>query len=95
MSLVRRKPQQPPDAPDADEDMIDVKEAARILGLESSTVRKGLAGTGDLMRVRMGNSQKPRIRFLRSEVESFKQRLIDNARAQQRHHLSLVYDSES
>ncbi len=84
MSLIRRKPK-------AESPFMPLKEAAELLSLDESTVRKGLAGTEHFTKVRQGKGQKQRIFLLRAEVDAHLQSLITNAIAQKERHLHLVY----
>ncbi len=46
--------------------------AARMLDLDESTLRKGLAGTESLTQVRRGHGKRQRVSFILEEIISIK-----------------------
>lgn len=71
--LIRRKPTS------TTSKFIKLREAAQMLDLDESTVRKGRAGTKDLHLIRQGDGPRARIFLLRAEVEEHCNQLIANA----------------
>ena len=59
-----------------DEELITVREAARILGLSSKTVANEVGGTERLARVRLGRS----VRLIKSQVLEYKFKKIEEAK---------------
>lgn len=53
--------------------------AARMLDLDESTLRKGLAGTESLTQVRRGNGKRQRISFILEEIIRLKTEWIEAA----------------
>ena len=68
--------------------------AARLLDLDESTLRKGLAGTESLTQVRRGNGKRQRISFILEEIIRLKTEWIEAAQRKSSKHrqssLSLV-----
>lgn len=60
------------------EALIPLREAAELLGLDSSTIRKRSAGTADLTIVRQGR----KLFLVRGEIIAHRRKLIDDARLQ-------------
>ena len=87
MSLVRRRTQQRGPL----EELLTLREAAEILRLDESTIRKRRAGTEHLTHVRQGTGQRQRIFLIRSEVEQHLRELIEYAREKNNHSLKLIY----
>ncbi len=56
--------------------------AARMLDLDESTLRKGLAGTESLTQVRRGNGKRQRISFILEEIILLKTEWIEAAQKQ-------------
>jgi hypothetical protein len=79
MSLIRRKKAGAP-ADAGLEMLMPLREAAELLCLSESTIRKRQAGTSHLTLVRQGTGQRRRIFLVRSEVEGHLKSLIDHAR---------------
>ncbi|HEX8773739.1 MAG TPA: hypothetical protein VF735_09010 [Pyrinomonadaceae bacterium] len=73
------------------DELIPLKEAAEMLCLDESTIRKGRAGTANLTRVRQGAGKRRRVFLLRSELELHIRLLITDAKEQQGRPLELVY----
>ncbi len=90
MSLIRKKQQTSEPRPT----LITLREAAEMLRLDESTIRKGRAGTDVLTKVRLGTSKRARIRLDRNEVEAYIASMFENARRQKRRPLELVYGSK-
>lgn len=59
-----------------DEELITVREAARILGLSIKTVANENGGTERLVRVRLGRS----VRLIKSQVLEYKFKKIEEAK---------------
>ena len=78
MSLIRRKKQQ---LEYTGPRLIPLRQAAEILCLDESTVRKGEAGTAHLKRVRQGTGQRQRIFLILEEVQAHIESLIEHARS--------------
>jgi hypothetical protein len=89
MSLIRRKP--PEKEPVT---LITLQEAAEMLRLNESTIRKRMAGTDVLRLVRQGTGQRRRIFLIREEVEAHIRELVEDARRQTKRPLELVYGSK-
>jgi len=53
--------------------------AARMLDLDESTLRKGLAGTESLTQIRHGNGKRQRIHFILEEIILLKTEWIEAA----------------
>ncbi len=85
MSLIRRK------GPAPAYTLITLQEAAEMLRLDESTIRKGLAGTDVLTKVRLGRGQRQRIRLVKEEVEAYIASMVEHAREKQGRALKLVY----
>ncbi len=60
--------------------------AARMLDLDESTLRKGLAGTSGLTQVRRGNGKRQRISFILEEIISLKTEWIEAAQSKSLRH---------
>lgn len=84
MSLIRRKQQIT---------LIRLREAAELLRLHESTIRKRMAGTDALTLVRQGTGQRQRIFLIREEVEAHIASIVDHARRQKKRPIELVYGS--
>jgi hypothetical protein len=84
MSLVRRSQEQ-------STTLITLKEAAEMLRLDESTIRKGRAGTDALTLVRQGTGLRQPIFLVREEVEAHISSLVEHAREQKERPLKLVY----
>ena len=87
MSLIRRK-QQSPAQPVT---FVKLKDAAEMLQLDESTIRKGRAGTDVLTLVRQGTGKRQRVFLVLEEIEAYKASLVEHALAQKAHPLKLVY----
>jgi len=79
MSLIRRKKQ--PKVKYTGPVLIPLKQAAEILCLDESTLRKGEAGTGSLTRVRQGEGKRQRVFFVLQEVQAHIESLVAHARS--------------
>jgi hypothetical protein len=86
VSLIRRKPEAKEPVT-----LITLKEAAEMLRLDESTIRKHRAGTDSLTLVRQGTGKRQPIFLIREEVEAHIQSLVDRARAQKERFPKLVY----
>jgi hypothetical protein len=73
MSLIRRGERQKVT-------LIRLKQAAEMLNLDESTVRKGCAGTAHLTKVRQGSGRRQRISLVLEEVEAHIESLVRYAR---------------
>lgn len=71
MSLIRTK---------QTETLIGLCCAAVMLNLDESTLRKGLAGTGELTQVRRGSGKRQRVSFIFEEVLDLKASWIAEAK---------------
>ena len=71
--------------------LLTLKEAAELLRLDESTVRKGHAGTAHLTKVRQGGGKRRRVFLVRSEVEQHIRQMIDEARDKQERPFRIVY----
>lgn len=78
MSLIKRQTLIPPCC------------AARLLDLDESTLRKGLAGTESLTQVRRGNGRRQRVSFILEEIIALKTEWIEAAQRTNRRRLHLV-----
>lgn len=58
--------------------LISLREAAEMLGLDSSTIRKRSAGTASLTIIRQGR----KLFLVRGEIIAYRRKLIDDARLQ-------------
>jgi hypothetical protein len=76
MSLIRRKPDEKPK-----HTLINLHDAAAMLNLDESTIRKGCAGTAHLTKVRQGTGKRQRISLLLDEVEDHIHSLVEYARS--------------
>jgi hypothetical protein len=85
MSLIRRK------QPEQAVTLITLREAAEMLRLDESTIRKGRAGTDVLTLVRQGRGKRQPIFLVREEVEAHIKSLVEHARRQKERPLELVY----
>ncbi|HEY9405792.1 MAG TPA: hypothetical protein VIQ24_24290 [Pyrinomonadaceae bacterium] len=79
MSLIRRKKQ--PQVEYQGPVLIPLKQAAAILCLDESTLRKGEAGTVHLTRVRQGTGRRQRVFLVLHEVQAHVESLIAHARS--------------
>ncbi|MFL6285725.1 MAG: hypothetical protein ACJ74Q_21515 [Pyrinomonadaceae bacterium] len=86
MSLIRRTPEVKEKVT-----LITLREAAEMLRLDESTIRKRRAGTDSLTLVRQGTGKRQPIFLIREEVEAHIQSLVEHARAQKERPLKLVY----
>jgi hypothetical protein len=77
MTLIRRRPR-PTGSSVAT--LITLKEAAEMLRLDESTLRKGRAGTAHLTLIRQGTGRRQPIFLLLEEVEAHVASLVANAR---------------
>lgn len=77
MSLIRREKRS--HAEYTGPVLITLREAAAILCLDESTLRKGEAGTGGLKRVRQGEGKRQRVFFILSEVQAHVESLVAHA----------------
>ncbi|MCA1623358.1 MAG: hypothetical protein LC778_06070 [Acidobacteria bacterium] len=80
MSLIRGKSQT----------LIAAGCAARLLDLDESTLRKGLAGTESLTQVRRGHGKRQRVSFILEEIISIKTEWIEAAQKPNRSVLRLA-----
>jgi len=64
--------------------------AARLLDLDESTLRKGLAGTENLTQVRRGSGRRQRISFILEEIIELKSEWIETAQYTRGRNLRLV-----
>jgi hypothetical protein len=86
VSLIRRK--QPQAEPVT---LITLREAAEMLRLDESTIRKGRAGTDVLTLVRQGRGKRQPIFLIREEVEGHIASMVEHARSQKRRIKELVF----
>lgn len=69
-----------------EEDLMPLKEAARYLHLDESTLRKGLCGTAEFSKIYQGRL----VFFIRSQVVSHKRNLIEAAIAKEQRLTELI-----
>jgi hypothetical protein len=87
VSLIRRKKKVVgPTSP-----FIPLREAAALLCLDESTVRKGRAGTANLTIVRQGGGKRRRVFLVRLEVEQHIRQMIEEARRKKERPFKIVY----
>lgn len=79
MSLIRRKKKA--EVQYTGPVLIPLRQAAQILSLDESTIRKGEAGTADLTLVRQGTGQRQRVFLVLEEVQAHVESQIAHARA--------------
>lgn len=80
-SLIRRKPREPIISSTLRKNgLLKAEEVAQILGLAVKTIYNGTAGTDAIARVKVGRS----IRFVRSDVEGFLEKLIKEAQKREK-----------
>jgi hypothetical protein len=77
LSLIRRTPESKEKVT-----LITLREAAGMLRLDESTIRKRQAGTGSLTLVRQGTGKRQPIFLIREGVEAHIESLVEAARAQ-------------
>lgn len=87
MSLIRRSKQQRGPI----EELLTLKEVAKMLRLDESTIRKRRAGTEHFTHVRQGTGQRQRIFLVRSEAEQHLRQLIEYAKEKNECSLKIVY----
>ena len=80
MSLIRRK-KQTLKVTYTGPVLIRLQQAADILCLDESTIRKGAAGTAHLTKVRQGAGKRQRICLILGEVEAHVASLVEHARS--------------
>lgn len=86
MSLIRRNP------PEKEQvTLITLREAAELLRLDESTIRKGRAGTDVLTLVRQGRGKRQPIFLIREEVEAHIASMVEHARRLKERPKELVF----
>ncbi len=95
--LIRRGKAQVNENDYADEELCTLREAAGILRLDESTIRKRRGGTQHLTHVRQGKegSLRPRLMLVRAEVMAHRSRLIRTAKKKSNNGLELVWGTGS